>query len=282
MASNSGERRRRACRALRPREALSLSLCQTLFGEAPKSAREGACAPQNKTQRSQVTGRNSDKTRHRELLSLLRASPLRDCNFAPLRCRRRRNDPFGFRGGVLPAKFFHIKQQEHAGHDQERTDPFQKPTGVPQNLNRALSEILRIPRCLRHLEGKAAPGSPPTARKTEGMIHPALAGGAIALGGRDPQCALESSGRIVAFIARDLEIQQLERDWQWGRTPTVGNANWIWQRRNGDLPTGRNPLLETFAILLYPNADAVGQLICAIIFRGCEVHPLFRMRQDAI
>ena len=228
MANDSGERRRRACRALRPREALSLSLCQTLFGEAPKSAREGACALQNKTQRSQVTGQNSDKTRHRELLSLLRASPLRDCNFAPLRCRRRRNDPFGFRGGVLSSKFFHIKQKEHAGHDQERTDPFQEPAGIAQNLNRALPEVLRIPRRLRHFECLAAPGSPPIARKTEGMIHPALTGGAIALGGRDSHCALESSGRIVAFIARDLEIQQFECDWQWDRTPTVRNANWIW------------------------------------------------------
>src|SRR5438874_693764 len=35
-------------------------------------------------------------------------------------------------------EIFHIKQQEYAGHDQERTDPFQKPTGVAQNLNRAL------------------------------------------------------------------------------------------------------------------------------------------------
>ena len=129
-------------------------------------------------------------------------APLRDSNFTDFGRRRRRNDPFGFRGGVLPPEFFHIKQQEHAGHHQERTDPFQEPTGVAQNLNRALSEILRIPRRLRHLEGLAAPGSPPTARKTEGTIHPALAGGTIALGGRDAQRALESSRRIVAFIAR--------------------------------------------------------------------------------
>src|SRR6059058_3164416 len=164
-------------------------------------------------------------------------APLRDRDFTRFRRRRRRNDPFGFRGGVLPAKFFHIKQQEYAGHDQERTDPFQKPTGVAQKLNRALPEVFRIPGRLRHLESLAAPGSPPTAGKTEGMIHRALAGGAFAIGGRDLQCALESTGRIVAFIASDLEIQQLKRDWQWRRTPTVGNANWIWRRRNGDLPT---------------------------------------------
>src|SRR5205807_561598 len=74
----------------------------------------------------------------------------------------------------------------------------------------------------------------------------------------------------------------LERDWQWRRAPTVGNANWIWRRRNGDLPSRRNPLLESFAILFHLNADAVGQLICAITFRGCEIHPLLRVRQDAI
>src|SRR5512133_3590929 len=95
-----------------------------------------------------------------------RAPPLRDRNFTRFRRRRRRNDPFGFRGAILPAEFFHIKQKEHAGHDQERTDPFQEPAGVAQNLNRALPEILRIPRRLRHLEGLAAPGSPPSARKT--------------------------------------------------------------------------------------------------------------------
>ena len=56
--------------------------------------------------------------------------PLGDRNFTLFRSRRRRNNPFGFRGSVLPPKFFHIKQQEHAGHNQERTDPFQEPAGV--------------------------------------------------------------------------------------------------------------------------------------------------------
>src|SRR5437868_8916649 len=37
-------------------------------------------------------------------------------------------------------------------------------------------EVFRIPGRLRHLESLAAPGSPPTAGKTEGMIHRALAG----------------------------------------------------------------------------------------------------------
>src|SRR5207302_6233491 len=114
------------------------------------------------------------------------------------------------------------------------------------------------------------------------MIHPALAAGAIALGGRDPERAFESSGRIAAFIARDLELHQLERDWQRRRAPTVGNANWIWGRRNGDLPTRRNPLLQSFSILFHSNADAVGQLTCALIFRRCEIHPLLRVREDAI
>src|SRR5438067_8571253 len=114
------------------------------------------------------------------------------------------------------------------------------------------------------------------------MIHPAMPGGAIALGGRDPERALESSPGVTAFIARDLELHQFERDWQWGRAPTVGNANWIWRRRNGDLPTGRNPLLESFAILFHPNVDAIGQLTCAITFRRCEIHPLLRVRQNAI
>src|SRR5437763_502876 len=252
---------------------------QCSFGKfIPQSFRRGAeqctrgrALPRWEAGRSQKAAEISMKRR-----------ALRDRNFTRFRRRRGRNDPFGFRGGVLPAKFFHIEQQEHTGHNQERTDPLQEPARVPQNLNRALTEILGIPRRLRHLEGLAALGSPPTAGKTEGMIHPALAGGAIALGGRDPQRALETSGRIAAFIARDLEIQQLERDWQWRRTPTVGNANWIWQRRNGDLPTCRNPLFISFTILFHSNADAVGQLICAIIFCGCEIHPFLRVRQTAI
>src|SRR6266481_8970854 len=76
----------------------------------------------------------------------MKDAPLRDRNFTRFRSRRRRNDPFGFRGSVLPPKFFHVKQQEHAGHVQVRTDPFQEPTEVAENLNRSLPEILRIPR----------------------------------------------------------------------------------------------------------------------------------------
>jgi len=45
---NSGERTRLACCVARPRAMLlKQNSFHFLFGEAPKSAREGACAPQH-------------------------------------------------------------------------------------------------------------------------------------------------------------------------------------------------------------------------------------------
>jgi hypothetical protein len=44
---------------------------------------------------------------------------LRHHNFTRFRSGRRCNNPIGFRGGVLPPEFFHVKQKEDAGYYQE-------------------------------------------------------------------------------------------------------------------------------------------------------------------
>jgi hypothetical protein len=45
LAAKAGERTRLACRVGRPRATLLVQALDRLFGEAPKTARGGACAP---------------------------------------------------------------------------------------------------------------------------------------------------------------------------------------------------------------------------------------------
>ena len=56
------------------RNVLSLSLFHSLFGEAPKSAREGACAPQMEIGAFAECGRNFDEMTRRYETATSRAS----------------------------------------------------------------------------------------------------------------------------------------------------------------------------------------------------------------
>src|ERR1700730_657679 len=104
-------------------------------------------------------------------MPVLRRRNERSLVFRARRRNRGRRDRRGW-----SAKTFQIKEHEDARDDQERADPFQQPARVAQNLDRTLTEVLRIPGSLRHLVGEPRPGAPPYAGITEWVIHPALAG----------------------------------------------------------------------------------------------------------
>src|SRR5712692_729011 len=66
----------------------------------------------------------------------------RTCALFPPGFWRVRRDRFAF--GLFPIRL-EIKHHEHADDDEKRTDPFQEPAGIAQNLDAALFEILWVP-----------------------------------------------------------------------------------------------------------------------------------------
>src|SRR2546421_13072371 len=61
-----------------------------------------------------------------------------------------RRDRFAF--GLFSVRL-EIKHHEYTDHHEKRSDPFQEPAGITQNLHATLSEVFRAPRCLRNFIG---------------------------------------------------------------------------------------------------------------------------------
>src|SRR6266852_5394568 len=156
------------------------------------------------------------------------------------------------------AKTAHVKHEKDAGDNEQRADPFQQPAWIAQNLHGALTEIVRIPRGLGNFVGQASPGAQPRAGKTKRVVHPTLAGRALAFGSGNAQCAFESGGSIAAFVAFHFEIEQFESDRQWNHFPTVSDLGLVRRSWDRDLPASRDLLLQRFTVLLEANSEAVG------------------------
>src|SRR4029077_7175862 len=122
-----------------------------------------------------------------------------------------RSDRFAFR---LFSIRLEIKHHENANENEERPGPFQTPTRVPQNLDRALPKILRVPGGLRNFVSQSGPSPQPATGIAERVIHPTRAGRSFAVRIGYPQSALKSGGAIAAFVAFDFEIEHLEPDRQ--------------------------------------------------------------------
>jgi hypothetical protein len=73
----------------------------------------------------------------------------------------------------LPSKIEHGKD---AGDHEKRTAPFQKPTGIMENLERGAVQILRIPSGLGEFIGKTGDLGEESGREGGGMIHFELGG----------------------------------------------------------------------------------------------------------